>query len=63
MLSKNRMENTAETRVETLRNEVADLGRQLQALGSVDPAGLIAQDLVPARGGVKVLRYDLVWVY
>jgi hypothetical protein len=63
VLSKNRMENTAETRVETLRAEVADFESQLQALGSVDPAGLLGQDLVPARGGVKVLRYDLVWVY
>lgn len=63
VLSKNRMENTAEARVETLRTEVAQLESQLGSYATVDPAGLQSQDLVPARGGVKVLRYDLLWVY
>jgi hypothetical protein len=63
VLSKNRMENTAEARVEAARAEVAQLEGQLATLAEVVPAALVGRDLVPARGGVKVLRYDLVWVY
>ena len=37
-LSKNRMENTAEARVEALQAEIAALEAELQALTEVDPA-------------------------
>ena len=57
------MEDTAEARVEALRTEVAELERQVAEMASVDPARLREEPLVPARGGVKLLRYDLVWVY
>jgi hypothetical protein len=63
VLSKNRMEDTAEARLEALRAEVAELERQLAEVSEVDPARLREETLVPARGGVKLLRYDLVWVY
>jgi hypothetical protein len=63
VLSKNRLENTAEARAEALRAEVAELERQVAETVSVDPARLHAQAQAPARGGVKLLRCDLVWVY
>jgi hypothetical protein len=62
VLSKNRMEDNAEARVEALRAEVAALQEQLTAVERVDPGRLEEQVQAPARGGVKLLRCDLVWV-
>ena len=63
VLTKNRMEGTAEARLEALRADVAELERQLAAVSEVDPGRLTEETLAPARGGVDLLRYDLVWVY
>jgi hypothetical protein len=63
VLTKNRMENTAESRVGALRAEVAELEKELGGPGGVDPDRLQARAVVPGRGDVNVLRYDLVWVY
>jgi hypothetical protein len=63
VLAKNRMENTAEARVEALKAEIADLESRLAATASADPARLQEETLVPGRGGVKVLRYEILWVY
>jgi hypothetical protein len=63
VLSKNRMEGTAEARLEALRAEVADLERQLAEASEVDPARLVEETLAPVRGGVEILRYEIVWVY
>jgi hypothetical protein len=63
VLTKNRLEDTAEGRVEAERAEVAELERQLAEMATVDPARLQAEAQLPARGGVKLLRYDLIWVY
>jgi hypothetical protein len=63
VLSKNRMEGTAEARVEALRAEVADLERQLAEATAVDPDRLVEEALAPVRGGVELIRYDLVWVH
>jgi hypothetical protein len=62
-LSKNRMEGNAEARVEVLQDELRELETELQALTSVDPARFEQRDLVPSRTDVKVLRYDVLWVY
>jgi len=62
VLTKNRMENNAEARVEALRAEVAELRQQLAGMEAVDPARFEEQTLVPARTAVKVLRYDIVWI-
>ena len=62
VLSKNRMENNAEVRVEALRAEVAEIARQLAEAQTIDPGRFEAQTLVPARTAVKILRYDLVWI-
>jgi hypothetical protein len=63
VLSKNRMEGTAEARLEALRADVAELERQLAETTSVDPARLVEESLAPVRGGVGLLRYDLIWVH
>jgi hypothetical protein len=62
VLTKNRMENNAEARVEGLRAEVADLTAELERVAAVDPSRFEEESLVPARTAVKVLRYDLVWI-
>jgi hypothetical protein len=63
VLTKNRLEDKAEARLDAIRAEVADLQRELDEIVDVDSASLQEKSLRPARGGVKVLRYDLVWVY
>jgi hypothetical protein len=63
VLSKNRMEGTAGARLEALRAEVSELERQLAEATAVDPARLVEERLAPVRGGVELLRYDLVWVH
>ena len=62
VLTKNRMENNAEAKVEALRAEVAALAEQLAEAQTIDPARFEEQTLVPARTAVKILRYDLVWI-
>jgi Helicase HerA, central domain len=63
VLSKNRMEGTAEARLDALRAEVADIERQLAEATEVDPGRFVEESLAPVRGGVGLLRYDLLWVY
>jgi hypothetical protein len=63
VLTKNRLEDKAETRLAALRAEVQDLERELAEATEVDAGRLTEETLMPPRGGVKVLRYDLVWVY
>jgi hypothetical protein len=57
------MEGTAEARLEALRADVAELERQLGETTAVDPARLVEESLAPVRGGVGLLRYDLIWVH
>jgi len=63
VLSKNRMEGTAEARLEALRADVAELERQLAEATEVDPARLVEETLAPVRGGVGLIRYDVIWVH
>ena len=63
VVSKNRMEGTAEARVEALKAEIAELEQELAAHRSVDPARLQSTTVVPTRTQVKLLRYGIVWVY
>jgi len=63
VLSKNRMENTAESRVEAIKAEIAELEQKLAGLADVEPGRITETTLVPARGGVKILRYEILWVY
>jgi hypothetical protein len=63
VLSKNRMEGTAEARLDALRAEVAELERQLAEATTVDPGRFVEEALAPVRGGVGLLRYDIIWVH
>ena len=63
VLTKNRMENNAEARVEGLKAEIGDLESQLQAVSAVDPGRFEAKELMPARADVTILRYDMLWVH
>jgi hypothetical protein len=63
VFTKNRMEDTAEARLEKVQAEVAELERALAEAAEVDPTRLQPETLLPVRGGVKLLRYDVVWVY
>jgi hypothetical protein len=63
-MSKQRMENTAESRVEALKAEIAALEAET-SMGSPDIAGRFEEKTVvpAAQGGVDLLRYDVLWVY
>ena len=63
VLTKNRMEDTAEARQEALRAEVEALEAQYAADALVDPARFEPLVTAPVRGGVTLLRHELVWVY
>jgi hypothetical protein len=63
VLTKNRMEGTAAARVGALQAEVADLERQLADATAVDPGRLVEERLAPVRGGVELIRYDVIWVH
>jgi hypothetical protein len=63
VVSKNRMENTAEARVEALKTEIALIEQELSAHTAVDAARLQSSTVVPTRTQVKLLRYGIVWVY
>jgi hypothetical protein len=63
VLTKNRMEDNAEARLEQLRADVAALESQLAQATEVDPARFEELNVAPVRGGVTLLREDLVWVY
>ena len=62
-LSKNRMEDNAEARAHNQKAELTALEADLQALTEVDPARFEERPLEPARSDVKVLRYDVLWIY
>ncbi len=62
-LSKNRMEDTAEARAESLQAELRALEAELEALASVDASRFEERHLKPSKGDVKLLRYDVLWIY
>jgi hypothetical protein len=63
VLSKNRMENEAEEKVGELRAEVAELDQKVTGLMVVDSSRFEQREVEPVKSEVKILRYDLVWVY
>ncbi len=63
VFTKNRMEDSAEARVAAVKAELAELERALAETAEVDPSRLVPETLLPVRGGVKLLRYEVVWVY
>jgi hypothetical protein len=63
VLSKNRMENEAEERVAGLKAEVEALDGKVTGLMVVDASRFEQREIEPVKSDVKILRYDLVWVY
>ena len=63
VLSKNRMEDTAEGRVDQLEADVAALKSQIDALAQVDPSRFEQRVVKPSASDVALLRYDILWVY
>jgi len=63
VLTKNRLEDKAEARLAALQGDIEALEAEMLQITEVDPDGLEEVLRPPVRGGVKVLRDDLVWVY
>ena len=63
VLSKNRIENEAEERVATLKAEVDALDRKVTGLMVVESSRFEQREVEPVKSDVKILRYDLLWVY
>jgi hypothetical protein len=63
VLSKNRMENSAEARVQALKAEIAELELQLQPLRQPDAGRLQETPIVPSKTAVTVLESHLLWVH
>ncbi len=62
-LSRNRAENSVEAKVAALKEEVAELDREVTSLMVVDASRLEEKTLAPSRSDVSILRYDVVWIY
>ena len=62
-MTKQRMENTAESRVEGLKAEIAALEAEAGSAAGVDPGRLQEKQDIPGRGDLDLLRYDVLWVY
>jgi hypothetical protein len=62
VLTKNRLETSAEARLERLRTEAASLEAQLSERAP-EAARFEEKRLVPTRADLAILRYDLLWVY
>lgn len=63
VLSKNRLENAAEAKVEAQRAEIQGLELELAALADVDPERFERKEVVPGKSDLTVLRREIVWVY
>jgi hypothetical protein len=63
VFTKNRMEDTAEARYDALKTELAALESQLAEATTVDPTRFEELSVAPVRGGVTLLREEIVWVY
>jgi hypothetical protein len=63
VLSKNRMENTAEARAAALDAQIERLEAELQESSIVDPSRFEQRTVKPAKTDVSLIRYDVVWVY
>jgi hypothetical protein len=62
VLSKQRMEGTARSRIERLEAEAEDLENQLQELSPVDYDRFERRIVKPTATGVSLIRYEIVWV-
>ncbi len=63
VLTKNRMENTAESRKEALEAQLKELKEQRTELDAPDTSRFEARTVKPAKTDVSIVRYEVVWVY
>jgi len=63
VLTKNRMENTAESRKESLEAQLQQLRDQRAALDAPDIARFETRTVKPAKTDVSIVRYEVAWVY
>ena len=49
--------------MERLKSEVAQLDQKVTSLMVIDDARFEQRPILPVKSDVKVLRYDVVWVY
>jgi len=63
VLTKNRMENTAESRKEALEAQVAELKAQREEMDAPDITRFESRTIKPAKTDVSLVRYEVAWVY
>lgn len=63
VLSKTRMESTANQRADAIETEIKDLEAQLAEQSEVDPSRFERRLVKPTKTDVTLIKYDLVWVY
>ena len=63
VLTKNRMENTAESRKEALEAQLKELKAQREELDAPDPSRFERRTIKPTKTDVSIVRYDIAWVY
>lgn len=63
VLTKNRMENTAEQRKASLEAQLQEAQQQLAEVSTPDPSRFERRVIKPAKTDVSLIRYDVVWVY
>ncbi|MGH2609039.1 MAG: hypothetical protein ACRDHF_08105, partial [Tepidiformaceae bacterium] len=63
VLTKNRMENTAESRKASLEAQLAELRAQREELDAPDTSRFERRVIKPAKTDVSIIRFDVAWVY
>ena len=63
VLTKNRMENTAESRKAALEAQLKELQEQRAELDAPDTTRFEQRTIKPAKTDVSIVRYEVVWVY
>jgi len=63
VMSKSRMESTAEQRVRALEDEIAKLEADLARLSSPDTSRFERRMVKPTRSDVHLMKFDIVWAY
>ncbi len=62
VLSKQRMENTAKSRIERIEDDVAELEQQLAALSQLDYDRFERRTVKPTTAAVSLIRYEILWI-
>jgi hypothetical protein len=62
VLSKQRMENTAKSRIDRIEEDVAELEEQLAALSQLDPNRFERRTVKPTTTAVTLIRFEILWV-